>query len=156
MKASIAATSVSLALATALVVGLVPYSHASDVEKCSSASLHGSYGYTAIGTLLPAAVPPPFAGPFGEVGRQTFDGRGNTTAVASLSANGNIIHVTITGTYTVNADCTATMSLNVSPIGVVANAYFVIDDNGLELRAISTDDGVVETRVYKKQFRSED
>jgi hypothetical protein len=44
---------------------------------------------TSTGTLLDSYVPPPFAGPFAEVGRQTFDGKGNTNATATLSANGN-------------------------------------------------------------------
>jgi hypothetical protein len=47
-------------------------------------------------------VPPPFAGPFAEVGRQTVDGTGNTEATATTSSNGNIAPVTIKGTYTVN------------------------------------------------------
>jgi len=57
-------------------------------RACSTASLRGSFGFTSIGTLL--ALPPPFAGPFGEIGWQTFDGSGNTDGTATLSANGNI------------------------------------------------------------------
>jgi hypothetical protein len=35
---------------------------------------------------------------FGEIGRQTFDGRGNTDGTATLSANGNIVKgVTVQG-----------------------------------------------------------
>jgi hypothetical protein len=123
------------------------------VKECSNATLHGSFGYTSTGTLLDTYVPPPLAGPFAEVGRQTFDGRGNTEGTATLSANGNINKVTIEGTYTVNADCTGSMTLNVSPLGVTVHADFVIDDDGAELRAIVTDSGLVESRVYKKQFR---
>jgi hypothetical protein len=123
------------------------------VKECSNATLHGSFGYTSTGTLLDTYVPPPLAGPFAEVGRQTFDGKGNTEGTATLSANGNINKVTIEGTYTVNADCTGSMTLNVSPLGVTVHADFVIDDDGAELRAIVTDSGLVESRVYKKQFR---
>ena len=60
------------------------------VKECSNATLRGSFGYTSTGTLLPAYVPPPYAGPFAEVGRQTFDGKGNTDATGTLSANGNV------------------------------------------------------------------
>jgi hypothetical protein len=95
--------------------------------------------------LLPA--------PFGEVGRQTFDGRGATNGTATLSANGNIQQVTVTGTYTVTPDCTGSMTLNVSPLGITAHADFVIDDDGIEIRTIGTDPGEVETRVYRKQYR---
>ena len=123
------------------------------VKECSNATLHGSFGYTSTGTLLPSYVPPPFAGPFAEVGRQTFDGNGDTEATATLSANGNINQVTIQGTYTVNPDCTGSMTLNVSPLDATVQADFVIDDDGAELRVIGTDSGVVESRVYKKQCR---
>ena len=72
------------------------------VRGCSNATLQGSFGYTSTGTLLDTFVPPPFAGPFAEVGRQTFDGTGNTEATATTSSNGNIAPETIKGTYTVN------------------------------------------------------
>jgi hypothetical protein len=42
---------------------------------------------------------------------------------------------------------------NVSPIGAIAHDDFVIDDDGVELRTISTDPGTIETYVYRKQFR---
>lgn len=142
-------------IATVFVLGVAPKAWAWEDKECSNATLHGSFGYTSTGTLLPSYVPPPFAGPFGEVGRQTFDGKGHTDATATLSANGNIQPVTIQGTYTVNSDCTGSMTLNVSPLDATVHAYFVIDDDGTELRAIGTDSGLVETRVYKKQFRGD-
>jgi hypothetical protein len=119
-------------------------------RRCSNASLQGSFGFTAEGTLF--ALPPPFAGPFAEIGRQTFDGRGNTDATGTLSANGNINRVTVQGTYEVNPDCTGSMTLFVLPFAVTATLDFVIDDDGAELRAISTGEGTVEHRVYRKQF----
>lgn len=141
--------------ATLFVLGIAPKARAWEEKECSNATLQGSFGYTSTGTLLDTYVPPPFAGPFGEVGRQTFDGKGNTKATATLSANGNIQQVTIEGTYKVNSDCTGSMTLNVSPLDATVHAYFVIDDDGTELRAIGTDSGVIETRVYKKQFRAD-
>lgn len=153
MKRSIAATTFLLVFATAFVVGIVPTAQASDHTECSLATLKGSFGYTATGTLLPTVAPPPFAGPFGEIGRQTFDGRGSTDATATASANGNIAKLTITGTYTVNPDCTGTMTLYVSPLGATAHVDFVIDKDGTEIRTIGTDPGEIETRVYRKQFK---
>jgi hypothetical protein len=139
--------------ATVFVLGIVPRARAGGEEECSDATLQGSFGYTSTGTLLPSYVPPPFAGPFAEVGRQTFDGKGNTKATASLSANGNIQQVTIEGTYKVNADCTGSMTLNIPALDATVHADFVIDSDGAEVRAIGTDSGVVESRVYRKQFR---
>lgn len=128
---------------------------AQEQKICSNATLWGSFGYTSTGTLLDSYVPPPFAGPFAEVGRQTFDGKGNTDATATLSANGNINqNVAIEGTYTVNPDCTGSMTLNVPSLQTTVHADFVIDHDGAEIRAISTDSGVVESRVYRNQFQA--
>jgi len=155
MKRTSAPTTLVIVFATVFVLGIVPRAQAGEQRECSNASLQGSFGYTSTGTLLASipGLPPPLAGPFAEVGRQTFDGKGNTDATATLSANGNIQAVTIAGTYTVNPDCTGTMTLNVSPLGVISHLDFVIVDDGAGLRAIVTDSGgFVESRVYSKQF----
>jgi hypothetical protein len=123
------------------------------VKECSNATLQGSFGYTSTGTLLPSFVPPPYAGPFAEVGRQTFDGKGNTGATATTSSNGSIAPVTVEGTYTVNQDCTGSMTLYVIQFATTVHAAFVISDDGAEIRYIDTDSGVIESRVYSKQFR---
>jgi len=119
-------------------------------RECSNASLQGGFGFTTVGTLL--ALPAPFAGPFAEIGRQAFDGNGNTDGTATLSANGNIVRVTVQGTYVVNPDCTGSMTLFVLPFASTFSLDFVIDDDGAELRAIVTETGSVESRIYKKQF----
>jgi hypothetical protein len=132
---------------------VVAQEESAKVKECSKATLQGGYGYTSVGSLLDSYVPPPYAGPFGEVGRQTFDGKGHTSATATSSSNGNIAKVTIEGTYTVNPDCTGSMTLNVSPFDSTVHADFVIDDGEEEIRAIGSDSGLVETRVYHKQWR---
>jgi hypothetical protein len=153
MKRTIARTTLVVVFATVFVLGILPKTQAGEHRGCSNASLQGSFGFTSTGTIL--ALPLPLAGPFGEIGRQTFDGRGNTDATATISANGNIFRITVQGTYAVNPDCTGSMTLYVSPFGNTVNADFVIDDDGTELRAMVTDAGAIETRVYKKQFRQD-
>jgi len=123
--------------------------------NCSDASLKGGYGYTGTGALLAAYVGPTDAGPFAEVGRQTFDGKGHTEAAATLSANGDISQVTVEGTYSVKSDCTGTMTLNIAQFGSTVDLSFVIDEDGNEIRAIVSDKNVIESRVYRKQFPSE-
>jgi hypothetical protein len=153
MKRTVASKALVAVFATVFVLGTLPKAWADDNKRCSDASLQGSFGFTSAGTLI--ALPPPLAGPFTEIGRQTFDGRGNTDATATLSANGNIVSgATLQGTYEVNPDCTGSMTLFVLPIAVTSHVDFVIDDDGGELRAIITDAGIVESRVYKKQFSS--
>ena len=150
MKRTIAPTTLVIAFATVFVLGVLSMAQAAEHRECSNASLRGSFGFTNTGTNL--ALPPPFAGPIAQIGRQTFDGRGNTDATATLSANGNIVRVTVQGTYAVNPDCTGSMTLYVSPFGATALLDFVIDDDGAELRAIITDAGAIESLVFKKQF----
>ena len=151
MKRTIAPATLVIVFATLFALGIVPTAQAGEHKECSEASLHGSFGFTSTGTLL--ALPPPKAGPFAEIGRQTFDGRGNTDATATLSTNGNIVKgVTAQGTYAVNPDCTGSMTIYVLPFGSTVTLDFVIDDDGRELRAIVTGAGSIESRVYKKQF----
>jgi hypothetical protein len=141
-----------LAVSVFYAQSVVAQEESAKVKECSKATLWGSFGYTSVGTLLDSYVPPPFAGPLAEVGRQTFDGKGHTDATATLSTNGNITDVTVEGTYKVSPDCTGSMTLNVSPFDSTVHADFVIGDDGAELRAIVSDSGVVESRVYSKQF----
>jgi hypothetical protein len=152
MTRTVAPTALVIVFAVVFVLGILPEAQAGEHRECSTASLQGSFGFTSTGTLL--ALPPPSAGPFAEIGRQTFDGQGNTDATATLSANGNIKRVTVVGSYVVNPDCTGSMTLLVSPFGSTVNLDFVIDDDGTELRAITTGNvtGNTESRVYKKQF----
>ncbi len=114
-----------IAAMAALALGMSSSANA-QATGCNNAMLRGTFVYTLSGLLLVPAV----AGPFAEVGTQTFDGRGGTTATAIASRNGNITKLTITGTYKVNDDCTGTFTLLVAPMGITNNIFFVIDDGG--------------------------
>src|SRR5215468_7454763 len=147
MKCVIKRTTLVAVFVAVFALGTVSRAQAQD---CKNATLNGNFGYTSTGVLLPVYAQH-FAGPFAEIGLQTFDGSGGTSATVTLNANGNIQKVTIQGTYTVNSDCTGSMTLNVSPLRATVHVNFVIDSSGLELRAIVTETGVVESRIYKKQ-----
>jgi hypothetical protein len=141
----------SLFFVAVFALGILPKAWADEHRGCSDASLRGSFGFTSTGAFI--ALPPPLAGPITEIGRQTFDGNGNTEGTSTLSANGNIVSpVTVQGTYLVNPDCTGSMTLFVLPIAQTAQFAFVIDDDGAEVRVICTDGGIVENRTYRKQF----
>ena len=107
MKRSTIAKTFTIAAVTALALGIAPTAKADD-KGCSNATLKGTFAYKATGFIT---APPALAGPFAGVGTQTFDGNGATTATATSSQNGNILPVTVTGTYTVNPDCTGTYTL---------------------------------------------
>ena len=147
MKCSIT-RAFTMAAVTALALAIFPTANADD-KGCSNAILRGTFAYTSTGYI---AAPPAIAGPFAETGTQTFDGSGGTAAAVTLSQNGNILPVTITGTYTVNPDCTGTMTLQVSAIDVTVHVFFVIDDSGDGFQAIETDPGLVITRIGRRLY----
>ena len=149
----ITAKNIAIAVAAALGLSLAPGAWAAD-KGCSNASIYGTFGYTATGVLT---APPSLAGPFATVGAQTFDGNGNTTATAWTSQNGSIVQVTVKGTYTVNPDCTGTMTLQVNvlspPMVIPPTPYFfVLENDGTEFQALSLGSGQVLTAVGKLQF----
>ena len=146
----------TVSLTTVLAVALATTAQAGDKE-CSNATLTSTLAYTNTGFFTAAAAPPLQAGPFAGVGVETFDGNGGTTATTWVSINGNISQVTIKGTYSVNPDCTGTLTLFPSivspPITVPPRqVFFVIDDDGNEFRAINTTTGDVTATVARRQF----
>jgi hypothetical protein len=72
--------------------------------RLQNATLHGTYVVYGTGTIVGVG-----GGPLAAAGEVTFDGKGNSVATYTVSVNGTIHKgVTVTGTYTVNLDCTAT------------------------------------------------
>jgi hypothetical protein len=138
----------TLAAVTALALTMAPMAKA-EPKGCSAATLKGTFSQKGTGVIIaPAAL----AGPMANVGTLTFDGNGNVTGAVVNSLNGNIVPATETGTYTVNPDCTGTYTVQISPLGITGNAFFVIDEGGNEIQIITTDPGVVITCVARRQF----
>jgi hypothetical protein len=54
------------------------------------------------------------------------------------------------GTYTVNEDCTGTVTLRLPRLGISTNGSFVIVNDGKETFFTGTDDGVAITGETKK------
>ena len=72
--------------------------------QCSNATLKGSYGLHATGTIIGV-------GDFAAVGRFTFDGNGSLTGKLFVRVAGNNREPpAFTGTYSVSPDCTVTDS----------------------------------------------
>lgn len=123
-------------------------------KGCSNASLYGTFAVGVTGVLT---APPSFAGPFANITAQTFDGSGNTMATGWTSQNGNVVQVTIKGTYTVNPDCTGTMTLQVNvlnpPMTLPPGQYFfVLQNAATEFQALSLSPGQILTATGKLQF----
>jgi len=94
----------------------------------------------------------PLAGPIAQIGRQSFDGRGNTHGTGTLSAKRQHPQSDRSRHVRGESGLYGSLTLFVSPFGTTVNADFVIDDDGAEVRALVTDAGAIESLVFKKQF----
>jgi hypothetical protein len=73
--------------------------------RCSEATLHGTYLFANDGLIVSGND----RGPFANAGMDVYDGNGHVREVYTLSVNGKISRfIRVTGTYTVNSDCTGT------------------------------------------------
>ena len=78
-------------------------------KKCSEATLHGTYLFAINGVDITGGDQIPFAG----AGYEVFDGNGNIEGVSSGNTNGQTFrNEPFSGTYTVKADCTGTITYN--------------------------------------------
>jgi hypothetical protein len=75
------------------------------------------------------------------VGRFVADGRGNVTGHDVVSVNGASSPRTLTGTYSVNRDCTGTAEVDFVPARH-ASFFLVIVDRGGRVRMIQTTPGI--------------
>jgi hypothetical protein len=148
---------VALAAAVILMVGnqfhgipagFVPVVQAAQTG-CSNSSLRGNYGFQIRGTIVGF-------GPIVGVALLTFDGGGNFTQTDNVSVNGfpSMVNRPGSGTYSVNADCTGTQTLNSG--GQVVHTTFVIAANGNEVFDEVTDPNLVITGIGKRVASPDD
>ncbi len=117
-------------------------------HECSEDTLQGVYLFTA--TEPSPSDRPDSTRPFAAAGLLTFDGEGNMSAVASQSRNGAISqHVPATGTYTLDSDCTGTMT-RIGPSGVPVHWDIFVAVDGSEGVAVRTDAGSIQIQTFKK------
>jgi hypothetical protein len=106
-----------------------------EASHCSTAAAAGKWAYTYTGTIFTQNGPLPAA----SVGHFTADAAGNITGSQTRSVAGNSGVEDISGTASVNKDCTATATISVFVNGqlqrtaVLAIAY---DDNMNHARGI--------------------
>ena len=108
-------------------------------EKCTLATLNGQYLFAESGTLFPPAFGVTKQSIGNSAGFHIFNGDGTGTDFVTFSVNGIDQHVPspIAITYTLNPDCTGTLSVQNGPNH---NIFVAID--GSSLTSINTDPGV--------------
>jgi hypothetical protein len=115
----------------AAVVSLTP----ARAAQCSLRSSAGNFGFTLTGVVILPTGPVPIAA----VGRATLDAAGNVSGTESRSVGGGFADETMTGTYTVNADCTGTTTINFYESGQLVRTSvlsIVFDNNSREIRMV--------------------
>ena len=133
-----------------LAAGFLPEAASAHSLSCSLAGVAGSYGYTSSGTI----VTPP-VGPFAAVGHVTFTESGTFSGAQTTSIAGNLVEETVTGTYTVNPDCTGTAVVNVfhgSTLARTTNLHLVFDNDENAIRAIFLSAGTAISIDAKRVF----
>jgi hypothetical protein len=116
-------------------------------RKCSLETPRGTYGFALVGNF--AAI-----GPVATSGTTTFDGEGHDVGKFEVTTFGTSQQFTFSGAYTVNADCTGTATLNISP-SVFGYSVLHFDavgtNNDTEIKWLITDPGVVIAGTLTKQ-----
>lgn len=119
-------------------------------QQCSNATLNGTYGLYATGTVIGV-------GPVGLVGVLTYDGKGAFSGTVFQKVNGSLVQFTLTGTYTVDSNCVSS-DTSLTSTGQSATHTVVIVDNGNEFYSLNTtaSPGNVIVGIGKRQFSEDD
>jgi hypothetical protein len=122
-----------LVLGAVLTAALAPSQ--ANAAQCSAASTAGNWAYTYTGTIFTPAGPLPAA----SVGRFHQDSGGSIAGSQNRSVAGQPGPEDISGTISVNGDCTASLTINVLVNGQLqrtATLAAVFDSSGNHVRAI--------------------
>ncbi len=133
---------------------IVPKVRADEEQGCTLETLRGSFGFTGQALVTGSSTLPAPIGafvPFANVGVVTSDGQGNFFGSDTFSFGGRIGQETFSGPYTVNANCTGSITLTFSPGGGTGHFDFVLDDHAEELRVVGKNAGATFTAVARKQ-----
>src|SRR5947207_13677649 len=131
-----------------LTFALAPAELLAQSQQCGrqNGTLNGAYVFTITGTAG-SPVWAPFTGPVATMGIYVFDGSGNLKSpIATIATANPPLNVTpplvINGTYTVNRDCTGTLTLFFAP-APDGHYNLVASPDGRQITMIATDKGDV-------------
>jgi hypothetical protein len=136
--------STTIAVALASLLTLFSASAMRAEHGCSYRGVAGDWGFRIAGSFLtdPSNTPNyPSDVPFVGVGTFTLDRNGNVTGTGVVNS-GAIGNLTFSGTYTVDASCAGTMTLDIVQNGQEQGTFtysLVFVDRGRELHVVSTE-----------------
>ena len=118
------------AILSLLLVAATPSLHAA----CTAATFAGTFEFTTTGVLILPTGPVPV----GAVGLITFDLNGNASGSQDRSVGGAFAHETLSGSFTINSNCTTSLIAKVfdSDGNLVRTSTITGVNNGNTIRAI--------------------
>lgn len=108
-----------------------------EADQCTALKAAGNYGFTLTGVLITTGGPVPIAA----VGRASVDISGHVTGTEARSVGGGFANETLSGTITVNPDCTGSMNVNFYEAGQLVRTSvlsIVFVNNQQELQMVQS------------------
>jgi hypothetical protein len=147
MKLTHTLLATTLACLTAFLTVALP----AQAAPCSVDIVAGTYGYTFSGFVNNPAglLPAPFL-PAAAAGRIAFHKDGTVTGIQTRVVAGSALDEEYSGTYTVNADCTGSFTVNVTPDTRTSTVKVVWNDNAKGSTAVFATPGFTMTGISKR------
>jgi hypothetical protein len=122
-------------------------------RECTNSTIKGDYAFTIHGQILVPGAPLLVDG----IAKTTFDGDGKLTQVSAVAINGNMPPgwSPSTGFYTVNSDCTGTMTL-ISTGQPTLHLAILVSQSGGHIHTVVTDPGFATTSDAERVFGPRD
>src|SRR5262249_35067330 len=115
------------------------------LAQCSNANLNGTYYYLFTGTITRTATPQGYV----ELGKLIADGNGGISGTSTASTAGTVANLTMTGTYTILADCSGTINLTVTNQLPVTLAIQLGNGGQVYTVSVSSTGEVVDGRMFR-------
>ncbi|MDQ1407140.1 MAG: hypothetical protein QOG55_2769 [Acidobacteriaceae bacterium] len=122
-------------------------------RECAASTIKGTYAFTIHGEILTPGGPVLVDG----IAKTTFDGDGELTQVSAVAINGNIplVWSPSTGAYTVNSDCTGTMT-QISTDQRTLHFAIIVSQSGNHIHTVVTDPGFAATSDAERIWAHEE
>ncbi len=117
---------------------------------CDATTFSGVYGSNLSGSVYDNQG---YVYLLASVGRFVFDGAGNITGADTTSFDGSLNRRTFTGTYTVNADCTGSVTFQFGSNGTVHGDIVAVND-AKQINFVQTDTDYIFSGTLVKQAQT--
>lgn len=133
------------------MVGLTPLLAAPDAPKvgggsCSMSIVNGTYFYVLGGSLLSNGE----AAAYAELGKLVANGSGGVSGQSVASVNGQQTVYSLSGSYSIQANCTGTITLNVNSQFTTTLTFQLVNNAQAVVLAISNSGQVITGRAYRQ------